>query len=129
MEFVVFLWGVIAATLLVVAVFHIRTMIEIRRTVTTARECLIRLDAELTPTIREAREVVEGLKVTVGGVASRVEDLKSAMESVGDTGRSISRINCAVGEVADFISRVSLFSTGIKAAASYVVSRISRRRG
>jgi len=58
-----------------------------------------------------------------------VEDVKSAMTAVGDTGRNISMINAAIGNVADLLSRVSLLSTGAKAAGQYVCDRISRKRG
>jgi len=128
MEFVPFLWGVIAATFVVVVVFLVRALVEIRKTMVTAREFLTQLNAQLVPALRETQEVLADLKVTTAGVASRVEDVESAMAAIGDTGRNISRINRAVGEVADFLFRVSLLSTGVKAAGRYVVDKISRRR-
>jgi len=129
MEFVPFVWGVIAATFVVTMVFLIRAMMEIRRTMVVVREFVSRIDAELKPVLRESQEILSDLKVTTNGIASRVEDVKSAMEAIGDTGRNISRINYAVGEVADFLYRMSLMSTGVKAAGKYVADKISRRRG
>lgn len=129
MEFVPFVWGVIAATFVVTMVFLIRAMMEIRRTMAGFRELINRLDSELRPVLRETQDILSDLKVTTNGIASRVEDVKSAMTAIGDTGRNISRVNLALGEVADLVSRVSLLSTGIKAAGKYAVNRITQRRG
>jgi len=129
MEFVPFVWGVIAATFVVTMVFLIRAMMEIRRTMVGFRDLINRLDADLRPVLRESHDILADLKVTTNGIASRVEDVKSAMTAIGDTGRNISRVNLALGEVADVVSRVSLLSTGIKAAGKYAVNRIIQRRG
>lgn len=129
MEFVPFVWGVIAATFVVTMVFLIRAMMEIRRTMVWFREFMTRLDAEIKPVLSETHDVLAELKVTTNGIASRVEDVKSAMTAIGDTGRNISRVNLALGEVADLVSRVSLLSTGFKAAGRYVAERITQRRG
>jgi len=120
---------VVTITLVIVAVFLVRALLEIRETVVAARGLIARIDTELVPTFRELQQVLSSLKVTADGVASRVEDVKSAMTAVGDTGRSISRINAAIGEIADFLGRTSLLCAGVKAAGRHVVERISRKRG
>lgn len=129
MEFVPFLWGLITAALVAAAIFLIRALIEIRKTAVTAGVFVKRLDTDLVPVINELKEVLADLKVTADGVASRVEDVKSAMEAIGDTGRNISKINHAIGEVADFLCRLSVLSTGVKAAGQYVAEKFSRKRG
>jgi len=129
MDFLPFLWGLITAAILVVAVFLVRALIEIRKTVVTAGVFVKRLDTDLVPVINELKDVLADLKVTADVVASRVDDVKSAMEAVGDTGRNISRINRAVSEVADILCRLSVLSAGVKAAGQYVADKFSRRRG
>lgn len=129
MDMITVLWGVLAVVLVVVAVFLVRALVEIRQTVISARGLITRIDTELVPTVKELQEVLASVKVTVDGIASRVDDVKSAMTAVGDTGRNISRVNAVVGEVADVLSRVTLLSTGIKAASQYVCDRISGKRG
>jgi uncharacterized protein YoxC len=129
MDMVSFMWGVIAVVLVVVAIFLVRALIEIRQTVISARGLIGRIDTELVPTVRELQEILASLKVTADGVASRVEDVKSAMAAVGDTGRNVSRVNAVIGEVADLLSRVTLLSTGVKAAGQYMCDRISGKRG
>jgi uncharacterized protein YoxC len=118
----------IAATLIAVSVYTVTVCAELKKTLFAARELIKRIDSEVIPVAAELQVVVSNLKVTTEGVASRVEDVKSAMEAVGDTGRNISRINVAVCHVADIISQVSLLSTGAKAAGQYLRERISQKR-
>lgn len=129
MDTTTFILFLIAITLIIASIYLIIVMLEVRRTMRTVRFFITRVDTEVSPTLRELREVLTDLRVTTAGVASRVDDVKSAMTAIGDTGRNISRVNCALGEVADVVSRVSLLSTGIKAAGKYAVSRITQRRG
>ncbi len=129
MESVFTVWIVIAAVLVVVAVFLVRALIEIRATVIAARGLVTRIDTELVPVVRDLQGVLADLKVTTEGIASRVDDVKSAMTAVGDTGRNVTRINVVIGNVADLLTRITLVSTGVKAAGQYVCDRISRKRG
>lgn len=129
MESVFTVWIVIAAVLVVVAVFLVRALIEIRATVIAARGLVTRIDTELVPVVRDLQGVLADLKVTTEGIASRVDDVKSAMTAVGDTGRNVTRINAVIGNVADLLTRITLVSTGVKAAGQYVCDRISRKRG
>jgi uncharacterized protein YoxC len=128
MDCVFTVWIVIAAVLVVVAGFLVRALIEIRATVIAARGLMTRIDTELIPVVKDLQGVLADLKVTTDGIASRMEDVKSAMTAVGDTGRNISRINAVIGNVADVLSRITLLSTGVKAAGQYVCDRISRKR-
>jgi len=120
---------VIAGALVVVSVFLVRFLIEVRKTVMAVRGLVTRIDGELVPTVHELQGILENVKTTVEGVASRVEDVKSAMAAVGDTGRNISRINAVVGEVAGLFDRTSIWSAGMSAAAKHILGRISRRKG
>lgn len=129
MESVFTVWIVIAAVLVVVAVFLVRALIEIRATVIAARGLVTRIDTELVPVVKDLQGVLADLKVTTEGIASRVDDVKSAMTAVGDTGRNVTRINVLIGNVADLLTRITLVSTGVKAAGQYVCDRISRKRG
>jgi uncharacterized protein YoxC len=129
MDSVSTVWIVIAVVLVVVAVFLIRALIEIRATVIAARGLVTRIDTELVPVVKDLQGVLADLKVTSEGIASRVEDVKSAMTAVGDTGRNVTRINAVIGNVADLLTRMTLVSTGVKAAGRYVCDRISRKRG
>lgn len=128
MDIVYGIWVVMAVVCVVVAVFLVRALIEIRATANSARGLITRIDTELVPVVKDLQGVLADLKVTTEGIACQVEDVKSAMAAVGDTGRNISRINSVIGSVADALSRVSLLPTGVKAAGQYVCDRILQKR-
>ena len=118
----------IAVTLIAAVVYLVTVCEELKKTLFAARELIKRVDSEVVPIVSELQSVVSNAKIASEAVASRIEDVKSAMEAVGDTGRNISRINCAVGQVADFFIQVSLLSAGAKAAGKYLRERISQKR-
>jgi uncharacterized protein YoxC len=118
----------IAVTLIAAAVYLVTVCEELKKTLFTARELIKRVDTEVDPILTDLHSVLTNAKIASEAVASRIEEVKSAMEAVGDTGRNVSRINCAVGQVADFFIRVSLLSAGAKAAGKYLRERISQKR-
>ncbi|MDD2320591.1 MAG: DUF948 domain-containing protein [Geobacteraceae bacterium] len=119
----------IAVTLIAASVYLVTVCEELKKTLFVARELINRIDSEVVPLVTDLQVVVSNLKIAAEGVASRVDDVKSAMQAVGETGRNISRINIVVGQVADVLSRVSLLSAGVKAAGQYLRERISQKRG
>ncbi len=121
--------AVIAGALVVVTIFLVRFLIEARKTVMSVRGLVTKIDGELVPTVHELQVILANVRTTVEGVSSRVDDVKSAMAAVGDTGRNISRINAVVGEVAGLFDRTSIWSAGATAAAKHILGRISRRKG
>ncbi|NMC74810.1 MAG: DUF948 domain-containing protein [Geobacteraceae bacterium] len=129
MESVFTVWIVIAAVLVVIAVFLVRALMEIRAAAVAARCLMTRIDTELVPVVKDLQGVLRDLKVTTEGIASRVDDVKSAMTAVGETGRNVTRINAVIGNVADILTRINLVSTGVRAAGRYVCERILWKRG
>ena len=118
----------IAVTLIAAAVYLVTVCEELKKTLFAARELIKRVDTEVDPILTDLQSVLSNAKIASEAVASRIEEVKSAMEAVGDTGRNVSRINVAVGQVADFFIRVSLLSAGAKAAGKYLRERISQKR-
>jgi hypothetical protein len=49
------------------------------------------------------------------------------MTAIGDTGRSISRINVVIGVVTDIFFRLFIWIVGLKAAGRYVINRIAKK--
>jgi uncharacterized protein YoxC len=119
----------IAVTLIAGAVYLITVCEEVKKTLFVARQLMKRIDSEVDPIVTDLQIVMSNLKIASEGVASRVDEIKSAMEAVGDTGRNISRINVVVGQVADVVGRISLLSAGTKAAGKYLRERILHKRG
>jgi uncharacterized protein YoxC len=114
----------IAVTLIAGAVYLVTVCEEVKKTLFVARQLMKRIDSEVDPIVTDLQIVMSNLKIASEGVASRVDEIKSAMEAVGDTGRNISRINVVVGQVADVVGRISLLSAGTKAAGKYLRERI-----
>jgi uncharacterized protein YoxC len=118
----------IAVTLIAAAVYLVTVCEELKKTNFAVRELIKRVDTEIDPILLDVQSVMSNAKIASEAVASRIEEVKSAMEAVGDTGRNVSKINVAVGQVADIVTRASLLSTGAKAAGKYLRERISQKR-
>jgi uncharacterized protein YoxC len=121
--------AVIALTFIVLVAFLIPALIEVRKAAMSVRAYVTDVDSELKPILNELRELTANLRVFTDAVASRSDEVKYFMESIGDTGRNISRINSVVGEVAGLVCRSSLWLTGLKAAGQYAVGRILKKGG
>lgn len=119
----------IAITLIAASIYLVTVCEEVKKTLFVTREFIKRVDSEVDPIVGDLQIVMSNLKIASEGVASRVDEIKSAMEAVGDTGRNISRINVVIGHVADVVGRISLLSAGAKAAGKYLHERISHKRG
>jgi uncharacterized protein YoxC len=119
----------ITLTLIAASVYLITVCEEVKKTLSVARQLMKRIDSEVDPIVNDLQVVMSNMKIASEGIASRVDEIKSAMEAVGDTGRNISRINVVVGNAADVLGRISLFSTGTKAAGKYLRERILHKRG
>jgi uncharacterized protein YoxC len=118
---------VIAITFIVLAGFMIPTLIEIRKCAAALRTYITDVESQLQPVLKELRELSSNLRIVTDGIASRTDEVKSFMTAIGDTGRNISRINVAIGNVADIFFRSSLWITGLKAAGRYVINRIAKK--
>lgn len=118
----------IAVTLIAASVYLVTVCEDLKKTLYVARELIKRIDSEVDPIATDLQVVMSNLKIATEGVASRVDEIKSAMEAVGDTGRNISRINVVVGHVADVFCRISQLSVGAKAAGKYLSERILQKR-
>jgi uncharacterized protein YoxC len=129
MEIIAIAAAVIAITFIVLVAFLIPALVEVRKTAMSVRTYVIDVDSELKPILKELHELTANLRVFTDAVASRSDEVKYFMESIGDTGRNISRINVVVGEVAGLVCRSSLWLTGLKAAGQYAVGRILKKGG
>ncbi len=118
----------IAVTLIAASVYLVTVCEDLKKTLFVTRELVKRIDSEVDPIVTDLRVVMSNLKIATEGVASRIDEVKLAMEAVGDTGRNISRINSVVGRVADVLGRISLLSAGAKATGKYLRERISQKR-
>ena len=129
MEIIAIAAAVIAVTFIVLVAFLIPALIEVRKAAVSVRVYVTDVDSQMQPILKELRELTANLRIFTDAVASRSDEVKSFMVSLGDTGRNISKINVVVGEVAGLLCRSSLWLTGLKAAGQYAVGRILKKRG
>jgi len=120
---------IIALTLVVLGIFLVPLILEIRKTAVALREFIDCTETELKPILRELNETLADLKVLTHGTAEKVEDVKSFMEAVGDTGRNLHTINTVIGSVAGVIGHSSIWLTGAKVAGRFIIDRIIKKRG
>lgn len=117
----------VAAVVLVIALVPL--IRELRATAAAVKEVTLKFDREIEPTIRELQKSLADINVITGGAAERVEELQCFMSAVGDTGRGLRTIGSVVGGAADLLSKSSLWITGAKVAASFVMDRMTKKRG
>ena len=121
--------AVVAVTLVILAAFMIPAFIEMRKTAAELRKFIANTDSELNSVMKELRLALDDLKTVTGGMADKVDNVKSFMDAVGDTGRNLSTINSVIGVVAGVCSSSSVWMTGAKAAGRMIAEKLIRKRG
>lgn len=117
----------VAAVVLVIALVPL--IRELRATAAAVKEVTLKFDREIEPTIRELQKSLADINVITGGAAERVEELQCFMSAVGETGRGLRTIGSVVGGAAELLSKSSLWLTGAKVAASFMMDRMTKKRG
>lgn len=120
---------VVAVAMVVLVVFLVPMIMEMRRTATALRDFVERMEADIRPTITELNSTLADLQVLTGGAADKVEDIKCFMSAVGETGRGLRTISTVVGSAAGVLAKSSLWVTGAKVAGSFVMEKLIKKRG
>lgn len=102
---------------------------ELKATAVTVREIAVRLEADIHPVMEELHATLAELKVVTSGVAEKVEEVQCFMTAVGETGRGLRTISSVVGATAGALSRTSMWITGAKVAGSFLLDRVTKKRG
>lgn len=119
----------VAVAMIVLVMFLVPLIMEMRRTATTLREFIERMEADLTPTIKELNATLADLQILTNGAAEKVEDVQCFMTAVGETGRGLRTISTIVSGVAGALSKSTLWMTGARVAGSYVMDKLIKKRG
>lgn len=119
--------SVIAITLVVMVSFAIPTVIEVRKTAKAAREFFTRTDTELRHVLKDVGEVMTNLRPLTEGAATRVEDVKTFMSALGETGRNLHAVNDLLCTVSDSFSRYNVVATGVRAGFKYFLEKIKKK--
>jgi len=128
MEIVAIAALVVAIAFVALVCFLIPVLVELRKTAVVVRTSIHNAESQWQPVLTELRELTANLLILTDGIASKTDDVKYLMTSLGDTGRNISRINAVIGNVAGLLCTSSLWMTGFKAAGRYAIDRIAKKR-
>jgi uncharacterized protein YoxC len=121
--------AVIAVTFVVLALFAIPAIVEIRKSATELRALAGRLESEINPVLHELRSTLADVKVMTEGTSQKIEHLYDFLEVVGDTGRNLRIINSVIGSVAGAVAGPSLWMTGAKAASKLIIDKLTSKKG
>lgn len=119
---------VVAIAVVALVISLIPLIKELRTTAVAVRETVVRMEAEIQPTMKELHNALADLNVLTAGAAEKVEDVQCFMAAVGETGRGLRTISSVVGGAAGAIARSSLWLTGAKVAGSYMLERFTKKR-
>jgi uncharacterized protein YoxC len=120
---------IVAIAVVVLVIALIPLIRELKATSIALRETVVRLDTDIQPTIRELQTALADLNVITTGAAEKVEDVKCFMSAVGDTGRGLHTISTVVSGAATALSNSALWLTGAKVAGSYLLEKLTKKRG
>ena len=120
---------VVALAIVALVVSLIPLIRELKATAVTVREIAVKMDTEIQPTIKELHETLADLSVITAGAAEKVEDIQCFMSAVGETGRGLRTIGSVVSGAATALSKSSLWLTGAKVAGSFLLEKVTKKRG
>jgi uncharacterized protein YoxC len=120
---------IVAVAVVVLVITLIPLIHELKATSIALREFVVKVETDINPTIKELHDALADMKVLTAGAAEKVEDVKCFMAAVGDTGRGLRTIGTVVGGAAGALAKSSLWLTGAKVAGSFMLERLTKKRG
>ena len=121
--------AVVAVTLVVLVAFMIPAIIEIRKSAVEFRVMANRLDSELQPILHELRGTLADLQILTESASERAGNVATFLDAIGDTGRNLRVINSVAGAVAGAITSSSMWLTGTRVAAKFIIDRLIQKKG
>jgi uncharacterized protein YoxC len=120
---------VVAAAVVVLVFFLVPLIRELKATVISVREIASRLENDIQSTIKDLNVVIADVSVITEGAAENAENIKIFMSAVGDTGKGIRAIGALVGGATTALTKSSLWLTGARVAGSYLMEKLTKKRG
>jgi len=120
---------IVAVAVVVLVIAIIPLIRELKATSIALREVVLRMDSDIQPTIRELHATLSDLNVITSGAAEKVEDVKRFMSAVGETGKGLRTISTVVSGTATALSNSALWLTGAKVAGSFMLEKLTKKRG
>jgi uncharacterized protein YoxC len=120
---------IVAVAVVILVIALIPLIRELKATSIAVREFVVNVETDLHPTIKELHDALADLNVITSGAAEKVEDVKRFMSAVGETGKGLRTLSAVVNGTATALSNSSLWLTGAKVAGSYMLERLTKKRG
>jgi len=117
-----------AVTFVVIALFTIPTLLQIRKTAIASREILARIENEMKPVLQTLQESLTDLKAITEEASGKIGGVGLFMEELGHASRSMHRVNSVVGTATGLMTKTSLWMTGAKVAWKVAVNQILKKR-
>ncbi len=119
----------VAVAVVVLVITLIPLIRELKATSIALRDFVVKVESDIIPAINELHAVLADLNVLTAGAAEKVEDVQCFMSAVGETGRGLCTISTFVTSTAVALSKSTLWLTGAKVAGSYMLEKLSKKRG
>ena len=120
---------VIGGAVVLLALMLVPAIASIRRAASSVADLADLARTEISPVLKELKDVLHEVKTVSAGVAEHTDDVKKFMASVGETGSNLHTINRTIGTVAGTLNATSAWIAGAKVAGSYIVERYLKRKG
>ena len=119
--------AVTAVTLVVLAIFLIPVLQELRKTAVSLRNAADSLQNEIKPLIKELRDTVADVQVVTNSAAANADGVNLLLEELGHAGQNIRMINRIIGVASQVVAGSSAWVTGARVAGKYIADRLIKK--
>jgi uncharacterized protein YoxC len=121
--------AVTAVTLVLLAIYLIPVLQELKKTAVSLRNFSDTMQVEITPLVKELRETVADIQVVTSVTAANADGVNILLEEIGHAGRNIRMINKVIGVASELVAGSSAWVTGARVAGKYIADRLIKKRG
>jgi uncharacterized protein YoxC len=122
--------AVTAISIVVLAVYLIPVMSELKRTAQALRTVSETLQVELLPLIKELRQTVADVQTVTGATAANIDGVNLLLEELGHAGHNIRMINRVIGVASQVVATSSAWISGAKVAGKFIADKVmNKKRG
>jgi uncharacterized protein YoxC len=122
--------AVTAISIVVLAVYLIPVMSELKRTAQSLRSVSETLQVELLPLIKELRQTVADVQTVTGATAANIDGVNLLLEELGHAGHNIRMINRVIGVASQVVATSSAWISGAKVAGKFIADKVmNKNRG
>jgi uncharacterized protein YoxC len=121
---------IISGVLILLLVFVVSAIVQIRRTAKSVEDFLKTTQESLNPLLKELRESVERANRVTAGLESSVNDVQHLSKAIGEAGSIINELNKLIRQSGlAFSIKTASLGVGIKTALNVLAKGIMKKRG